>query len=242
MDRPTKSHEYIFLLTKSAKYFWDQEAIKESVHSGPSDIKKMIESRDRIGGYYKDLEDNLSKSSKHTNIGQKRAVGTPIGRNIRTVWNIATEPFPGSHFAAFPTKLAETCIKTGTSEKGCCSACGAPWIRVVDKTFIPQQDVCAEKSIRCAGDQKPMDASNSWGDVPRGSNKSITICWKPSCDCLPTDPVPCVVLDPFFGAGTTGLVAQTLNRRWIGIELSERYCTDIAIPRISKPVQIMMIC
>jgi DNA modification methylase len=83
-DRPTTAHEYWFLLTKRSKYFWDAEAVKVACTSGPSDIKKMIESRPRIGGKHKILEDPFSKASKATNIGQKRSVGDPSGRNLRT--------------------------------------------------------------------------------------------------------------------------------------------------------------
>jgi DNA modification methylase len=102
------------LLTKSANYFWDQEAVRENCNSGPSDIKKMIESKERIGGYYKDLDDPLAKASRFTNIGQKRAVGRPSGRNLRTVWEIATAAFPEAHFATFPPSLVERCVKAGT--------------------------------------------------------------------------------------------------------------------------------
>ena len=113
-DRPTKSHEYIFLLTKSARYFFDADAVREPMESGPSDIRKMVEGRERIGGMVKDLDDHLAKASRYTNIGQKRSVGDPSnGRNIRTVWTIATAPYPEAHFATFPRKLVEPCILAG---------------------------------------------------------------------------------------------------------------------------------
>jgi DNA modification methylase len=74
-DRCTKAHEYLFLLTKSATYYCDMEAIKEPCQSGPSDIRKMEESLPRIGGKHKDLIDPLCMASSTTNIGQKRSVG-----------------------------------------------------------------------------------------------------------------------------------------------------------------------
>ena len=92
-DRPSTSHEYIFLLTKSARYYWDAEAVREKCQSGPSDIKKMEESKERIGGFYKDAVDPLMAASSKTNIGHKRAVGSPSGRNCRSVWHINTQPF-----------------------------------------------------------------------------------------------------------------------------------------------------
>ncbi len=152
-DRPTRSHEYVFLLSKSARYYYDQDAIREPAASGPSDIRKMLESKERIGGRYKDAEDPLMKASGKTNIGRKRAVGgkpyrsgnkarkdrhdhggnpdhdghqafgvpwedNGLGRNRRSVWEIATQPYPGAHFAVFPEKLVEPCILAGCPEGG----------------------------------------------------------------------------------------------------------------------------
>lgn len=102
-DRPTRAHEYMFMFSKSEKYFYDRSAVLE-----------------------------------------------PNGRNCRTVWNVNTLPFPGAHFATFPPKLIEPCIRASTKE----------------------------------------------GDF---------------------------VLDPFFGSGTAGLVAQNLGRRYVGIELHAEY-------------------
>jgi site-specific DNA-methyltransferase (cytosine-N4-specific) len=102
-DRPTRSHEYIFLFSKNEHYFYDPKAVR-----GPND------------------------------------------RNMRTVWDIKTKPYPGAHFATFPTTLVEPCVATGSS----------------------------------AGD---------------------------------------MILDPFIGSGTTGLVALQMQRRFVGIELNPEY-------------------
>ena len=149
-DRCTKSHEYIFLLSKSANYFYDADAIREPIVSGPSDIKKMNEKLDRYNAKHLNGSYPLHSANKNTNIGRKRAVGSIEGRNKRSVWTITTKPYKEAHFAVFPPKLPELCIKAGSSE----------------------------------------------GDM---------------------------VLDPFFGSGTTGWVAQRLGRKWIGIELNPEY-------------------
>ena len=115
-DRPTKAHEYLFLLTKSQRYYYNAGAIKEPCQSGPSDVRKMVESLPRIGGKHKELIDPLSKASAATNIGRKRSVGNPDGRNARTVWTIPTQPFPGAHFAVMPDALVEPCIAAGSRE------------------------------------------------------------------------------------------------------------------------------
>lgn len=223
-DRPTCSHEYLFLLAKSQRYFYDADAIREPNQSGPSDIKKMVEQQDRIGGKHKVLVDPFSKASEATNIGQKRAVGDPTnGRNRRSVWTIATCPFPEAHFATFPPALVEPCIKAGTSERGVCPQCGAPWERVTERVFIPQGDVSLNRGIRGAAGQKPLDASNTWEGYPRGTTQTTTIDWRPTCSCGTDATVPAVVLDPFGGAGTTGLVADQLGHDCILIDLKDEY-------------------
>ena len=136
IDRCTKSHEYIFLLTKSARYFYDADAIAEKT------LTIDNSNRDR----------DLTKLN-YTN-GQKRHGGFQHNqyqtRNKRSVWTINTKPYKDAHFAVFPDRIPELCIKAGSSE----------------------------------------------GDV---------------------------VLDPFFGSGTTGYVAQRLGRKWLGIELNPKY-------------------
>jgi DNA modification methylase len=145
-DRCTKSHEYIFLLSKSRQYYFDNEAIKEpSSNLGKTEI--------RFGGNkYGDSDDpkHATKSgNEYTDTGK---------RNKRDVWTVTTRPFKGAHFATFPPVLIEPCILAG---------------------------------------------------CPKGGT----------------------VLDPFFGAGTTGLVAQRHNRKWIGCELNPEYAA-IAQTRI----------
>ncbi len=111
-DRPTRAHEYMFMLTKSERYYYDAKSVVEV-----------------------------------------------NGRNCRSVWNIHTEGFAGAHFATFPTKLIEPCIKAAS---------------------------------------RPRD----------------------------------FVLDPFFGSGTVGVVAQNLDRRYVGIELHSQYVA-LAAKRLS---------
>ena len=101
-DRPTKSHEYIFLLTKSARYYYDQEAVRE-----PHSREWWKETVNTTGGECPDRNDG----------GNRQGDGTPAGRNRRTVWTVATQPYPGAHFATFPPKLIEPCILAG-SRKG----------------------------------------------------------------------------------------------------------------------------
>ena len=121
-DRPTKSHEYMFLLSKSPRYFFDQEAVREAQEGDGGRTRQDAE--------------------------------VSAGRNIRTVWTIATKPYPGAHFAVFPPALVEPCVKAGCPEGG-------------------------------------------------------------------------VVLDPFAGSGTVGMVANKLSRRAVLIDLNPEYADQI---------------
>jgi DNA modification methylase len=102
-DRPTKSHEYIFLLTKSARYYYDADVIKEPLDSplhAPGN-------KNRIPG----------RKRKDVGYGREKEVwGDESGRNKRSVWTIPTAPYPGAHYATFPPKLPEICIKAGSRE------------------------------------------------------------------------------------------------------------------------------
>jgi DNA modification methylase len=204
-DRCTKAHEYMFLLTKSARYFFDAESIKEDSITG--------DPRRPYGSPGANALDPRGRQ------GNGAVRDNPSGRNKRSVWTVATAPFSGAHFAAFPPELIKPCIKAGTSEKGCCSKCGMPWERITKSTFIKQQDVNSVDGIRGVGKQKPMDDSNGWQGFPRGTTSRETLGWQPSCQC--NAPIsPCTILDPFGGAGTTALVANDLRRDVISIELN----------------------
>lgn len=176
-DRPTRAHEYIFLMTKSARYFFDADAIKEPLKS--SSIARLLQPTfDSQKGGPKDYghRTNANRSARKAlcNLKEKyiasekwgdRHAGwkerdPSLGRNVRSVWEIPVRPCPESsgHFATFPPEIPERCIKAG---------------------------------------------------CPKGGT----------------------VLDPFFGAGTTGLAAMRLGREFIGIELNPVYC-EMARTRI----------
>ena len=102
-DRPTKAHEYVFLLTKSARYYYDAAAIaEEAIHHG-----RVVE----YDGTQKNSAAALDPRMR-TRIASNRTVGQ--SRNARSVWPIATQPYKGAHFATMPPALAERCIKAGT--------------------------------------------------------------------------------------------------------------------------------
>jgi DNA modification methylase len=156
-DRCTKAHEYIFLMSKNARYYYDQEAIRES-STTPIDTKSA-QSFKALGGKarenYGTNEDNWEPDGK---------------RNRRSVWTISTKPYSEAHFATFPPDLIRPCILAGS---------------------------------------KPGD----------------------------------IVLDPFFGSGTTGEVCNNHERFWIGCELNQNYellwkrrtrMTSLFLPAVSE--------
>jgi hypothetical protein len=213
-DRPTKSHEYVFLLTKRERYYWDAEAVREPCANGAPAGNKNAMNRGRgAEGWSYD-----------------RAASKPqAGRNIRDVWTIPTEPCSEAHFATMPSKVVEPCIKAGTSERGCCVQCWAPWQRVVEKTTAtPGQ---APGYTRDCTKRNDGDRAGSWTDA-----STATLGWVSGCKCDAGEPQPCTVLDPFFGAGTVGMVARRLGRSYIGIELNPDYVA-IAEARIADALR-----
>lgn len=226
MDRPTKSHEYMFLLTKSAQYYYDHVAILDP-YTGPINRWGGQEqnSDTRKGRAYRDEVQHFGAISA-TRLGADLRPNK-VGRNRRSVWTIPTQAYSGAHFAVFPPKLVEPCILAGTSERGCCPVCGAPWVRIIEKEFKPQSDVSSE---RVAYRGKTL---GQWKGMPRGTNDVRTIGWESSCSCDSADPIPATVLDPFVGSGTTLAVAMGLGRRGIGIELNASYI-EMALERIIK--------
>lgn len=162
-DRCTKAHEYIFLLSKSASYFYDVDAVMEDV--APATIARLAQNvaaqkgssrvPGKTNGTMKAVGRSRGVPPRHAQYGSSDqsgldSVGRGLGRNRRSVWNVSTKPFKEAHFATFPPDLIEPCVMAG------CPAGGT-------------------------------------------------------------------VLDPFFGAGTTGLVAQRHDRNCIGIELNPAY-------------------
>ena len=210
-DRPTKSHEYIFLLTKSARYYYDAEAIRESNQDKYNGKRGDTMTRKKMQSAMRSLSDKESMKRYSTH-----------GRNKRTVWTIATQPYPGAHFATFPPKLIEPCILAGTSPKAC-EVCGAPWERVVERKRINRQT--GEEVLGGWGDgSDPANQHKGGFNSIRPETHTKTLGWRPTCTCENEGKGRCIVLDPFAGSGTTLWVAERFGRDSIGIEINPKYC------------------
>lgn len=177
-DRPSRSHEYIFLLTKSKTYYYDHEAVRTEAKD-PSAVNKWPDGWATNGKHTSvDWQKSERRTDKQRGHGRRHAgfndrwdamsheEQTAMGANLRDVWNIATHTFSEAHFATFPPKLIEPCVKAGS---------------------------------------KPGDT----------------------------------ILDPFTGAGTTGLVASRLERDFIGIELNPEYA-EMAQARIAGEAPLLI--
>ena len=177
-DRCTKSHEDVFLFSKSARYYFDHFAIRE---------KQTDSSRERANYKWAGRTDDHSNGSR-TGSSLKQAaengeliksIPDPGYRNGRSVWTINTQGFKGEHYAAFPSKLVEPCVLAGTSEKGCCPKCETQWVRVLQKT----KKVAANHkgSLFGAGKTKARDGGERTQAGERYESQFMG--WQPSCKC-----------------------------------------------------------
>lgn len=212
-DRPTKSHEYIFLLAKSESYFYDSDAIKELLQE--SSIERW---RNPNFGTHDKRNGDAAHPERQRSAMLRGELQQPAGRNKRSVWTVATQPYPDAHFATFPEDLIKPCILAGTSARGCCAECGAPWERVVEReSFGKAYSATKFDDTMQAG---PLSHSRHGMEGPPSAK---TIGWQPTCECNTTETKPCIVLDPFVGSGTTIKVAQDLGRIGIGLDLKPDY-------------------
>jgi DNA modification methylase len=104
-DRPTKAHEYIFLLAKSARYYYDAEAIRES-----ADTAWKFDQKDRV--------QRVAATGGAISGGTGDRVSGSAFRNKRSVWTVTTKPFPEAHFAVFPPDLIKPCVLAGCPAGG----------------------------------------------------------------------------------------------------------------------------
>lgn len=204
-DRVTLSHEYLFMFTRRASYFFDKLAIME-----PASV-------------------------------------APLVRHRRSVWRISTHPYSGQHRATFPPRLVEPCLRAGTSAAGCCEMCGAPYIRILERSSFG--DWHPDPQLKRQGVYRNHNTAKwSQGPTQAASRRLLentarqrvaggahdcpfepprTIGCKRSCHCTLGGAVPCTVLDLFAGSGTVGLVAEGLKLNSVLIDLDPSMPTQL---------------
>ncbi len=177
-DRPTRGHEFLFMFTKSPKYYYD---------------------------YWNSLEDSEKYSNKIQRFGAHEQIGTfrqdqnrsfeHYGkRNVRSVWSTAVSTYRGKHFSTYPPDLIRRCVLTCTSEEGCCSQCGKPYERIIEKVRDTQNRLILQDNG-----------------------------WRKACKCKTIEKERCIVMDPFNGTGTTGEVAMAYWQHYLGVEINKNY-------------------
>lgn len=175
---------------------------------------------------------------------------------------INTAQYKEAHYAVWPEDLVIPMLRASTSEHGCCPTCGAPWQRVVEKSDMSQRPTRANGAKM---DTDVVHLSNNWQGVPksagqqyqewRNANPDVTIGWTPTCTCIAglgdfrdddrpvtmyvPDPVPCVVLDPFAGSGTTAAVALGMGLDAIACDISQEYIEQHITARAGNIARIL---
>ncbi len=236
-DRPTKAHEQVFLLAKSRKYFYDSQASAEQASEA---------SAERYAYGFGGAKSEALVAANETGLGVRtRVVGDREfagTRNMRTAWTLSPESFSGAHFATMPTELARKALLAGTSGKGCCSICGTPWHRLTEKQRVATRPGMNSKVNRVGvHDESPYQSHS--GDIcgnrdPQRHTTTVeTIGWEAGCKCE-ADTMPCLAIDCFNGAATTGVVARRLGLRYIGFELNPEYA-DMSRKRICDDMPLM---
>ena len=216
-DRCTKAHEYVFLLTKSERYYYDAAAVSEAAKyagqtgylAGPKNAARSFRTGGATGG-------NEKPGSGRVPVGPTR--------NRRSVWTVTTKPYSGAHFAVMPAALVEPCIKAGCPEQ-CCSVCGAPLSPILERQSGDTEAAMRPKKTGGMASTTSTLSLSGNGSVEwakRGGKTSV-VGWAPACDCAASDTIPGTVLDPFAGSGTTLAVAAELGRSGIGCELNPEY-------------------
>lgn len=216
-DRPTNATEKIFLLSKNERYFYDSMAVRN-----PYSESTLPQVGQKYNG--NGQKDYLEAGVQNPSDTKRRIIESlerNEGSNLRNFWLLGPEPYKGAHFATFPTEIPRRAILLGTSAKGCCPKCVAPWER--------KTEVVGTQKMKwgTSGDDEVdvrLDVMSGGIRMPALRDGTVqirrTLGWQPTCDCGCPDVVPCTILDCFGGSGTTGEVAIELGRNSVLIELN----------------------
>ena len=223
VDRFSVNYEHIFFFVKNKKYYFEQQF-------EPLQVSTLL--RAKYNSYSEKTDMGLSGGMDLE--GQKKIFKKMLdpnypGRNMRAIWNVSTQSFSDNHYAVFPQKLVKNMILAGCPEF-VCAKCNKPRTKVIERQGLSSADYPSNKDKSTYLSEQGQK-QNLRG--PREAYKrQIVDKGYISCNCG-VEFEPGICLDPFMGAGTTGLVARKLNRNFIGIELSQSY-TDMAEKRLKN--------
>ena len=219
-DRLNNTYEHIFHFVKNKEYYYDLDAIRVPPKNGFDYIKKLSDKDD-------------------IKFGKNPGDCIYIGKSYSDIWEVLVRPFPEAHFAVYPPELVELPLKS-SCPKQICKKCGKPRERIVENIDVldeEEKEKLKEQRERQQGyidKTKGDSAIGSRGCVPDANLIPVihkTTGWT-DCNCG-VGFTPGIVLDPFMGSGTTGLVAKRLGYRYIGFEVNPEYC-KMANKRINK--------
>jgi len=213
-DRFTVDFEKMFFFVKSKKYWFDQPK------------EELITNENRAHGVVRNRELKYEGKYKQDQVGNRQYTGfnaryqsPTIGKTKRSVWTITTQPYPEAHFATFPEALVETPIKAGCPEF-VCKKCGVPR----EKIMKPTEEYA--KFLGKGYHEHNNDEQEGFGQPKKDGFKTMNAEYRMTgytdCGCKVGFDGG-VVLDPFFGSGTVGVVAMKNNRHFVGIELNPEY-------------------
>ena len=242
-DRPTSAYEEVFLLSKAAHYFWDDEAAKAWA-GGAHMMRDVWRINPTPMGTERCKRDGLIYDARqYKNLPRLDAPYCDLqtreeGVHTYVICRGGAHWDWSSHFACFPEALVEPCVLAGTSQRGVCPDCGAPWRRVVEAS-----GGTIGRSWHDHKDDLARGHRDDGHEAARGYErdyKRSTTGWSSACACAREETVPATVLDPCAGSGTVGYVAQRLGRHSIGIELSPDYLA-LAAKRLRGQTLPMMV-
>jgi hypothetical protein len=197
--RPTVAHEYIFILSKTDRYFWDSEAgrrplVPHGENNGPKSSRILSKTTGHVSGTrldasrFEPMRSNPAGRNARTSDwffdslraildGENAMLFDEGGEPLAMVVNPAG--FPGAHFATYPERLVSPLIRAATSEAGCCPRCGAPWARVVERRGVNTSNEDGIAKMEAKG--VPRQKANLYVTKKRGT--SHTLGWRPTCAC-----------------------------------------------------------
>ena len=216
--RHTRSHEYVFMLTKKMQYWSNQEAVKEKDSGQKGAAADVIRNSEGVL-----VPNQQAKQHRH----DRKPVLSTGGRNPRSVIKVPTASYKGAHYATFPPNLIVPLIRA-TCPRWACPVCGQGWSPVVEKSIEPHPNRWSKTN-----DAKQFKMGND--DYVDGGNLGVAHHsnvkeYRPTCEHSHTieEAVPGIVLDPFLGSGTVAFVAKQLQRRWAGLDISYEYLDEQA--------------
>lgn len=212
--RPTASYEVVLMLAKQQGYFTDPERVKEVAVYGdhPRSVRGLIKASETPGQPpHRGLRPGVKANGA--------AESLQAGRNLRAVWALPPQPSRLKHYATFPERLVEICLKVSTPSGGVCSSCGAPWAPVVEST--PMVFAPSARHFELVATHVGSVATTLRG-TQIAPARAATVGHRATCTCA-TSARPAIVLDPFSGSGTTGLVARRLGLWFCGVDASAKY-------------------